>query len=127
MKTTKKQSKYHNRKVIYNGMVFDSEKERDRFIELSLLERAGKIQNLKRQVDYLLIPAQFGMVIDESGKRKRVCLEKSCSYVADFTYNIGEEFIVEDVKGCKRGAAYDLFTIKRKLMLQNFGIRIKEV
>lgn len=127
MKTTKKQSKYRNRKVIYKGMVFDSEKERDRFIELSLLERAGKIQNLKRQVDYLIIPAQFDMVTDENGKRKRVCIEKSCSYVADFTYNIGEEFVVEDVKGYKRGAAYDLFVIKRKLMLKNFGIRIKEV
>ena len=120
-------SKYRNRKVLYNGMVFDSKKERDRYIELSLLEKAGKIKRLKRQVDYLLIPAQFGMVVDENGKRKRVCLERACFYVADFTYNIGEELVVEDVKGYRKGGAYSVFVIKRKLMLEKYGIRVKEI
>ena len=120
-------SKYHNRKVIYNGLVFDSKKEKDRYIELSLLEKAGKIKNLKRQVDFLLIPAQFGMVVDEKGKRKRVCLERATFYVADFTYTKDDQLIVEDVKGYKKGGAYSVYVIKRKLMLEKFGIRVKEV
>ena len=120
-------SKYKNRKVIYNGMVFDSKKERDRYIELSLLEKAGKIENLKRQVDYLLIPAQFGMVVGEDGRRKRVCLERATNYVADFTYYENGNLVVEDVKGMKKGGAYSVFVIKRKLMLQNYGIRVKEI
>ena len=120
-------SKYKNRKVLYNGMVFDSKKEKDRYIELSLLEKAGKIKRLKRQVEYLLIPAQFGMVTGENGKRKRVCLERACNYVADFTYYENDELVVEDVKGMKKGGAYSVFVIKRKLMLEKYGIRVREI
>lgn len=122
-------SKYKNRKVLYNGMVFDSKKERDRYIELSLLEKAGKIENLKRQVDYLLIPAQFGMVIDDKGGRKRVCLERACNYVADFTYYEDDKLVVEDVKGYRdpKSTSYAKFVIKRKLMLFLFGISVREV
>ena len=113
--------------MLYNGMVFDSKKERDRYIELSLLEKAGKIQKLKRQVEYILIPAQFGMIVDEKGRRKRACLERACNYVADFTYYEDDKLVVEDVKGMKKGGAYSVFVIKRKLMLQNYGIRVKEI
>ena len=120
-------SKYKNRKVIYNGLVFDSKKERDRWIELTLMQKAGQIKNLKRQVEYLLIPAQFGMVECENGRRKRACLERATYYKADFAYNKGDEFIVEDVKGYKKGGAYSTFVLKRKLMLEKYGIRVKEV
>ena len=123
-----KPNKCRNKKVTIDGIVFDSLKEANRWKELTLLERAGQIQNLKRQVEYLLIPAQFGMVIDKNGKHKRVCLERAVNYVADFTYNIGEEFIVEDVKGYRNpsSAVYAKFIIKRKLMLHLYGIRIRE-
>ena len=120
-------SKYHNKKAVYNGMVFDSKKEMNRYIELSLLENAGKISKLKRQVEYLLIPAQFGMVTDDKGKKKRVCLERACYYIADFTYYENGKLVVEDVKsGYKKSNAYSNFVIKRKLLLLNYGIRIKE-
>ena len=52
----KKSSKYGNKKIEYNGEVFDSKKEYKRWCELKLLERAGKISDLKRQVKYVLIP-----------------------------------------------------------------------
>lgn len=100
------------------GFVFDSKAEFFRWCELRIMERAGKITKLRRQVKYVLIPAQY------EGKAK---LESETSYIADFVYKdeSGRE-IVEDVKGYKRGAAYQLFVIKRKLMLQKFGIKIKE-
>lgn len=113
-------NKYGARKVTdpITGDVFDSAKEHRRWCELRLLERAGKIKKLRRQVKYVLIPAQY------DGKAK---LESETSYIADFVYKdeTGRE-TVEDVKGYKRGAAYQLFVIKRKLMLQKFGIRIIE-
>lgn len=119
----KKPSKYRNRKVIYNGVVFDSVKERDRFIALSLLEKAGEISNLQRQVEYMLIPSQFGMVPDEkTGRMKRVCLERACTYKADFTYMENGQLVVEDSKGFRTPD----YRIKRKLMLQLFNIRIRE-
>lgn len=105
--------KYHNKKTVLNGERFDSKKEAARWQELCLLQRAGKISHLNRQVTYTLIPAQY---ID--GK----CVERSCNYIADFVYKENGNLIVEDAKG-KRTPEY---VIKRKLMLQVYGIRVKE-
>ena len=112
--------KYHNKKVVADGMKFDSKKEYQRFLELSLMQRGGYISDLQRQVKYILIPSQK---ID--GK----VVEREVSYKADFVYkdNTTGKTVVEDVKGYKGGQAYALFKIKRKLMLFIKGIRIKEV
>ena len=112
-------NKYGAKKVVVNGEVFDSRKEYYRWCDLRLLERAGEIFNLERQVKYELIPAQR----DGNGK----LIEREVSYIADFAYLTKDgDKIVEDVKGYKRGAAYQLFTIKRKMMLWKYGIKVKE-
>lgn len=122
-------SKYHARKVTRGGMTFDSAKEARRFSELSLLQRAGEISDLRCQVKYILIPAQREP--DTVGKRggtiKGKLLERECAYIADFVYKQNGVEIVEDVKGYRDSTAYALFTIKRKLMLWVHGIKIKEV
>lgn len=117
----RKENKYHARKVVAQGQVFDSEKEYARYLELKLLEKAGDISQLERQVKYDLIPKQM----DEEGKM----IERPTVYVADFQYrdNNTGEFIVEDVKGYRRGQAYAVFSLKRKLMLWRYGIKIREV
>lgn len=122
-------SKYHARKVTRGGRTFDSAKEARRFSELSLLQRAGEISDLRCQVKYILIPAQREP--DTVGKRggtiKGKLLERECAYIADFVYKQNGVEIVEDVKGYRDSTAYALFTVKRKLMLWVHGIRIKEV
>lgn len=130
-------SKYHSKKVQADGMTFDSVREYRRFKELQMLEKAGAIYNLRRQVKYILIPAQYApSVPQKNGKMKRgKLLERECSYTADFVYSEVLPFseppnyitVVEDVKGYKGGGAYTVFTIKRKLMLYKYGIKIKEV
>lgn len=106
--------KYGNRKVTADGQTFDSRKEYLRFCELRLLEKAGAIQGLKRQVKFELIPSQrYG------GK----VVERPVSYVADFTYIENGKTIVEDTKGMRTKD----YIIKRKMMLYRYGIRIKEV
>lgn len=102
-------NKYHNRKT--EG--FDSIREKSRYRELQLMERAGMISGLERQVRFELIPAHY----DEHGK----CDERSCSYIADFTYWRDGKFVVEDCKGMKT----DVYIIKRKLMRQK-GYNILE-
>ena len=102
-------SKYGNQK--WGG--FDSKKERLRYQELLLLEKAGKIQGLTRQVRFELIPSQY------DGKK---CVERACNYIADFTYWKDGEFIVEDCKGFRTKD----YIIKRKLMYYFREIRIKE-
>ena len=113
-------NKYGAKKITdpVTGFVFDSQKEYYRWCDLRLMERAGMISDLQRQVKYILIPAQR----DQTGKQ----VEREVSYIADFEYIQDGKKIVEDTKGYKRGAAYQLFTIKRKLMLHKFGIRVKE-
>lgn len=106
-------AKYHNRKVTRDGETFDSVKEYRRFCELRLLEKAGAVTDLQRQVKFELIPAQR---ID--GK----VAERACGYVADFVYMENGQQVVEDTKGMRTQE----YRLKRKLMLWVHGIRIKE-
>ena len=126
--------KYNNKKIIVDGIKFDSKKEALRFKELKMLEKAGIISNLQRQVKYTLIPAQYertGEVYakgNNKGKLKKGRLiERECAYYADFVYIQSGNTIVEDVKGYRDGQAYNLFVIKRKLMLYVHGIIVKEL
>ena len=126
----KKESKYKAKKAEFNGMKFDSRKECSRYRELCLMERAGEIRNLQTQVKFVLIPVQREP--DQIGARggiiKGKVIERECSYIADFTYyDKNNQFHVEDVKGYKDGAAYNIFKIKRKLMLYVHQIRVEEV
>ena len=115
---TKYQTKYHNQKIEVNGNTFDSLKEYRRYCDLSMLQKAGIITDLQRQVEIELIPAQYAEV---NGKRK--CIERKCSYIADFVYYENGKKVVEDTKGVKTKE----YIIKRKLCLFLKGIRIKEV
>lgn len=126
--------KYNNKKIIVDGIKFDSKKEALRFKELKMLEKAGIISNLQRQVKYTLIPAQYertdGVYTkgkDKGKPKKGRLIERECAYYADFVYMQNGDTIVEDVKGYRDGQAYNLFVIKRKLMLYVHGIIIKEL
>lgn len=124
-------SKYHNKpteRVTASGAVlhFDSQKEARRYDELATLERAGKIRDLRMQVDFTLQEAYT----DGEGRRVR-----AIRYRADFTYvrvkeTIGEytfrdQLVVEDVKS--RATRTKEFIMKRKLMKERFNIDIQEV
>ncbi len=129
-------NKYGAKKITdpATGYVFDSKAEFIRWCELRIMERTGKISGLKRQVTFELIPSQReeSTEVYKAGPQKGLpkpgaVIEKPVKYVADFIYCDSDgKTIVEDTKGCKKGAAYDVFVIKRKLFLQRYGIRIKE-
>ena len=108
-------NKYNARKAEVDGITFDRRKEAQRYAELKLLLRGGEIRDLRLQVKYELIPKQDG--------------ERACEYIADFVYQDVRtgKTVVEDVKGCKQGAAYNIFAIKRKLMLWRYGIKVVEI
>lgn len=124
IKPNRQKSKYGSRKITKDGITFDSVREYSRYCELKLLERAGKIEKLNRQVPYTLIPAQYRTVIEpKTRSERRVCIERAVTYKADFTYWQDGKFVVEDVKGFKTKE----YVIKRKLMLHIYDIQIKEV
>lgn len=117
--------KYGNRKIEADGEIFDSKKEYRRWKELILLLKAGEISKLQRQVKYVLIPAQREPDIrgPRGGIRPGKLIEREVAYIADFVYtdNAGQT-VVEDCKGMRTKE----YIIKRKLMLHEYGIRIKE-
>lgn len=98
--------KYGNERV---GVVDarDSKREDRRFEELKLLQKAGKIYDLKHHVTFSL----------------HVNGVHICDYEADFTYReaFGKD-VVEDAKGHKTR----LYIIKRALMYACHGVKIRE-
>ena len=118
-----KKNKLGNIKVEYDGHIFDSKREAQRYAELKLLQRSGQISDLRMQVKFELIPSQ----IDGDGK----VTERAVSYIADFVYfdRRTNETVAEDVKGYRdpSSAVYKVFAIKRKMMLFFHGITVREV
>ena len=120
----------NNKKVkLPDGTVYDSQREFKRHRELLLMERAGLISNLQRQVKFVLVPTQYETFerFGKYGRRLkdgRRCVEKECAYYADFVYQFADtgKKVVEDVKGYRE----DDYIIKRKLMLYIHGIKILE-
>jgi len=104
-----KPSKYRNIKVEYDGVHFDSKRERDRYQELKLLERAGEIRDL------ILQPA-FPLIVNG---------HKIGTYRGDFQYTecASGEQIVEDVKGVRT----PVYRLKKKIVAALYGIEIREV
>ena len=120
------ESKYLSKKITVDGETFDSLKEYKRFCELRLLQRAGKITDLQRQVKFVLIPTQRepDKIGVRGGVKKGRVIEQECAYLADFTYYTDSgDYVVEDTKGVRTTD----YIIKRKLMLYVNGIRIQEI
>ena len=103
-------SKYGNRKVTYYGMTFDSKHEGERYLFLRSEQLAGRISDLRCQVPFEVIP--------KTGK------ERATKYIADFVYKDADgNTVVEDAKGYRT----EVYRLKRKLMLWQYGVEIREV
>ena len=104
-------NKYHNKKVTYNGIKFDSKKERDRYIQLKCFERLGKITKLELQPKFLLI---------DTIHYKDKTYPKTY-YKADFKYFDNEKgkYIVEDVKS-PITAKDKVYRLKIKMLLTKY-------
>ena len=108
-------AKYHNKKVEYDGYTFDSIKEKNYYIKLKLLEKAGKIKELELQKEYELQPS---FKLNNKTSRK-------ITYRSDFTYKTTEDdkLHVVDVKGFRT----DVYRLKKKLFEYKYRIEIEEV
>ena len=95
-------SKYNAKKTVVDGIEFDSAKEAKRYAKLRALEDAGKIQGLRLQVPFELLPS-----FECDGVKYR-----GMKYVADFVYYRDGKVVVEDCKGFKTAE----YKLKKKLM-----------
>ena len=122
-----KKAKYGNNKIAIGDKTFDSMKEYHRYLDLLLLEKAGEIEDLRRQVKFVLVPAQRepDTIGKRGGVKKGKLLEREVAYFADFVYQDLKtgELVVEDTKGIRTTE----YIIKRKLMLYVHHIKIHEI
>lgn len=102
-------SKYRSQRTEVDGIKFASKKEANRYAELKMLERAGKISGLVLQRTFKLIV--YGHTVG--------------SYRCDFVYydEGKKDQVVEDVKGVRTRE----YLIKKNLMLACYGIEVVEV
>ena len=99
---------------MFDGIKFDSKKESQYYAILKVLEKAGKIRDLKLQVPFVLIET---FKVDDRTYRKT-------KYIADFTYYDDKDKLhVIDVKGVHTNE----YQLKKKLMAWKYGIEIEEV
>lgn len=111
----KKTSKYKNQPIEIDGHKFSSKREANRYSQLSLLQKAGIIRDLKLQVPFELQPS---FKHPETGKTIR-----AIKYIADFTYiDENGQYHIEDTKGFRT----ETYELKKKMMLYK-GYIIEEI
>jgi hypothetical protein len=111
-----KRSKYGAKKTVVDGIRFDSIKEARRWTELLLLQGAGEIRNLQRQVP-ISLQGQNAPILTPTGRQMK--------YKADFTYEdsrLNWATVIEDAKGYPTPE----YKVKRAI-LAAMGIEVTEV
>jgi hypothetical protein len=103
----KKQPKYKNTKVVYDGIKFDSKLELNRYHQLKLLEKNGYIESLELQPTFLLHDT---LRVFRNGKKETY---RKSVYKADFAYKKDGLYVVEDTKGVET----ETYKLKRKIFL----------
>jgi len=106
----RRKSKYNAMRTIVGNVMFHSKGEANRWLDLKLMERAGEITDLRRQVPFKLLawtpngPEQIGI------------------YRSDFQYRDmrTNQEVVEDFKGCVTAE----FKRTQKIMKANYGIDV---
>lgn len=106
-----RQNKYRAKPITIDGIWFASQKEGKRYKELKLLEKAGQIYELKRQIDFSFDLYDVHI----------------CTYRADFVYlehdkDGSAKLVVEDAKGFKTPD----YKIKKKLLKALYGYEVRE-
>ena len=105
-------SKYHAKRTTVDGIQFDSAREAKRYTRLRALEDEGKIQHLRLQVPFELVPS-----FECDGAKYR-----GMKYIADFVYYRDGKQVVEDCKGVKTAE----YKLKKKLMAYVNHVNIEE-
>lgn len=111
-------SKYNNKRTEYKGETYASKAEAEFAMFLDLMRNAeneaDRVAEVRTQVSYVL-------TINPDTR-------KPLFYVADFVVNYADGTTkVYDVKGMRGGVPYQLFKLKKALMLEKYNIYVIEV
>ena len=128
--TRKKSNKYHAKKVVVDGITFDSENESKRYLFLKQAQADGVISDLELQPQYIILPAIKGKRVKHfkriPDRIEEYTIQQQVKYTADFRYIKDGQTIVEDVKGSKFTMSRDL-PLRVKMMKYFHDIDVKLV
>lgn len=113
-----KPRKYRNNIVTVDGIEFDSRKEARRWVELSRMQAAGEIAELRRQVVFELAPA--ARLTPDFRQKPAIKL------IADFTYLRDGKLNVEDTKSIAT-RNLPVYRLKKHLLFTVHGLQVHEV
>lgn len=109
-------NKFNAKKIIIGGILFDSKKEGLYYYQLLMLKKAEK--DSERVINIALQP-RYDIIVND---------KKIGFYKADFKVTYADKRTeIIDVKGLKKGSAYQLFKLKKKLVEALYNIEIIEV
>lgn len=127
---TKKSVKYRAKKVVYDGIEFDSETEGKRYLTLKQAQEAGLISDLELQPKYIILPAIKGTRVKHfkriPDRIEEYTIQQPSRYTADFRYIKDSQIVVEEVKGSKWNISRD-FPLRKRMLRYFHGIDVKMV
>ena len=111
-------SKFFSKKVVVDGITFDSKKEGEYYLKLKDDEKNGIIRDLELQKEYIL---QDKFKLNNKTRRQ-------ITYKADFTYvSVGDDKLhVIDVKS-PYTAKDKVYRLKKKMFEYKYGIELEEI
>lgn len=125
----KKRNKYNSKKVVIDGITFDSTKEGKRYLVLKEAQCNGTISELTLHPRWELLPAKKEQYIEHK-ITKDVVKERTIllpiRYTADFSYIKDGQFVVEDVKGSPYTLSKDV-PLRLKMMKYFHDIDVRLV
>lgn len=123
--------KKRQKPVWHDGIRFQNEKVRDRYIYLKTLERGGEIINLAYNVRFTVVPAikDVKSVTYKDGRTRNIKynVQNPSYFYVDFTYTLKNgEKVAEEVKSDPAKLS-KYYLLKKKLMRVYNDIIVKEV
>jgi uncharacterized protein DUF1064 len=112
-----KRHKYFAKKIQVDGEWFDSQSEAVRYGELRMLQRAGQIRGLQRQVKFPIVINGESVKIRSEGYPNG----RAVTYIADYVYFEGEARVVEDRKGMDT----PISRLKRALIEAIYHVKVR--
>lgn len=113
-------NKYGAHKVMYRGIKFDSNYERDRYIYLCSQQKKGKISGLRLQQGFVLIThttKKIPVQLKTKVRWETRVVEQDAEYHCDFVYFEDGKIICEEFKSEETSKLQD-YILRRKLMIK---------
>lgn len=125
----KNKPKYGNKKIVIDGITFDSTKEGKRYLVLKQAERDGLISELTLQPRWELLPAKKERYVKHLKTKDKICertVMLPIHYTADFSYVKDGLLVVEDVKSSPKLLSRDV-PLRLKMMKYFHDIDVRLV